>query len=89
MNILILTHSYPDTELKWRGAFIQEQACALSTEHNIIVVHFKVDYSNFAPFSKYGFLKKTDGNIVIYEVTINKSFPVITQLKYLSNYKAY
>ena len=85
MNILILTHSYPDASHKWRGNFIQEQARALSTRHDIIVVYFKVDYSHFAPFSRYSFLKKYDGEITIYEVTVNKSFPVITQLKYLSN----
>jgi len=85
MNILILTHSYPDTNHKWRGVFIQEQARALSVKHNIIVVYFKVDYSHFAPFSKYRFLKKNDERITIYEVTVNKSLPIITQLKYLSN----
>ncbi|TAL72171.1 MAG: glycosyltransferase family 4 protein [Bacteroidetes bacterium] len=85
MNILILTHSYPDMNHKWRGIFIKEQARALSIKHNIIVVYFKVDYSHFAPFSKYAFLKKTDEKVTVYEVTVCKSFPVITQLKYLSN----
>ncbi len=85
MNILILTHSYPDTNHKWRGSFIREQARTLSTGFNITVVYFKMDYSHFAPFSRYSFLKKNEGKITIYEVTVNKSFPVITQLKYLSN----
>jgi glycosyltransferase involved in cell wall biosynthesis len=85
MNILVLTHSYPDKNNKWRGVFIQEQVKALSLTNDITVVYFKADYSHFAPFSKYRFLKETDGKITIYEVTVNKSFPVITQLKYLSN----
>lgn len=85
MNILILTHSYPDATHKWRGIFIQEQARALSTEHTIIVVYFKVDYSHFAPFSDYSFIKRTDNQLIIYEVTITKSIPVITQYKYLSD----
>jgi glycosyltransferase involved in cell wall biosynthesis len=85
MNILVLTHSYPDSGHKWRGVFIQEQVKALSIKHDIIVVYFKVDYSSFAPFSRYSFLKKEIGRITEYEVTIRRSFPVINQLKYLSN----
>jgi glycosyltransferase involved in cell wall biosynthesis len=85
MNILVLTHSYPDKNNKWRGVFIQEQVKALSAKNDIIVVYFKVDYTHFAPFSDYSFSKKQIGRVTEYEVTINKSFPVITQLKYLSN----
>src|ERR1035437_2228872 len=85
MNILVLTHSYPDLKNKWRGIFIQEQVEALSLKHDIIVVYFKVDYSHFAPFPKYSFLKSQSGRVTQYEVTINKSFPVITQIKFLSN----
>jgi L-malate glycosyltransferase len=85
MNILVLTHSYPDSNNKWRGIFVQEQVEALSSKHDVIVVYFKVDYSHFAPFSDYSFVKKEDGRITEYDVTINKSFPVITQIKYLSN----
>jgi len=78
MNILLLTHSYPDVKNKWRGVFVQEQVKALSIKHDVIVVCFKVDYSHFAPFSDYSFLKKQSERITEYEVTINKSFPVIT-----------
>ena len=85
MNILLLTHSYPDVKNKWRGVFVQEQVKALSIKHDVIVVCFKVDYSHFAPFSDYSFLKKHSERITEYEVTINRSFPAITQAKYLSN----
>jgi L-malate glycosyltransferase len=85
MNILVLTHSYPDQNHKWRGIFVREQVRALSLKHDIIVVYFKVDYSHFSPFSVYSFLKKVDGRVTEYEVTVNKSFPVITQIKSLSN----
>jgi len=85
MNILVLTHSYPDLNHKWRGIFVQEQVKALGINHDIVVVYFKVDYSHFAPFSDYTFFKKHSGRVTEYEVTINKSFPVITQIKYLSN----
>lgn len=82
MKILLLTHSWPDEKIKWRGLFIRDQAMALSTAHEVIVVFFKVDYSRLAPFSKYSFLKKEDGKITVYELTTGRSFPVINQLKY-------
>jgi L-malate glycosyltransferase len=85
MKILILTHSYPDSVQKWRGIFIREQAEALSSIHDVIVVYFKVDYSVFAPFSAYSFVKNQRGRITEYEVTTTRSFPVITQLKYLKD----
>lgn len=83
MTILLLTHSYPDAEIKWRGLFIKDQAIALSTKHEVIVVYFKVDYSHLAPFSKYSFIQRQNGKVTEYELTTGKSFPVINQLKYL------
>jgi glycosyltransferase involved in cell wall biosynthesis len=85
MNILVLTHSYPEVNLRWRGIFVQEQVKALSIKHTVAVVYFKVDYSHFSPFSDYSFLKRQDGGVTEYVVTINKSFPAINQLKYLFN----
>ncbi|MCK7532426.1 MAG: hypothetical protein MZV63_16035 [Marinilabiliales bacterium] len=85
MKILILTHSYPDSIQKWRGIFIREQAEALSSIHDVIVVYFRVDYSVFAPFSAYSFVKNERGRITEYEVTTNRSLPVISQLKYLKD----
>jgi glycosyltransferase involved in cell wall biosynthesis len=85
MNILILTHSYPDANYNWQGIFIKEQAEAISLNHDVTVVYFKVDYSHFSPFAKYHFSKRLTGNLTEYEVTIKKSFPVISQIKYLYN----
>ena len=85
MTILLLTHSYPDAEIKWRGLFIKDQAIALSTKHDVIVVYFKVDYSHLAPFSKYSFIYRQNGKVIEYELTTGKSFPVINQLKYLKD----
>jgi len=45
MNILVLTHSYPEVNLRWRGIFVQEQVKALSIKHTVVVVYFKIDYS--------------------------------------------
>ncbi len=85
MKILILTHSYPDSVQKWRGIFIREQAEALSSIHEVTVVYFRVDYSVFAPFSGYSFVKKERGRLTEFEVTTTRSLPVITQLKYLKD----
>jgi L-malate glycosyltransferase len=85
MNILVLSHSYPDIKNKWRGIFVQEQVKALGTRHNVILVYFKADYTRFAPFSDYSFIKKQNGRVTEYEVTVNKSLPVITQIKLLTN----
>lgn len=83
MNILFLTHSYPDINNTWRGSFIKEQARALSLNHNVTVVFFKTDYNQFAPFAHYTFLKTHTGNLTEYTVTIKRSFPVINQVIYL------
>jgi glycosyltransferase involved in cell wall biosynthesis len=85
MTILLLTHSYPDVRINWRGLFIQDQAIALSKRHDVIVVYFKVDYSRFAPFSDYIFAERQNGNITEYELTTGRSFPVINQLKYFKD----
>jgi L-malate glycosyltransferase len=85
VKILILTHSYPDDNNRWRGSFVREQALALSCLHEVTVVFFKVDYSHFAPFGKYMFSKQSSVNLIEYEVTISKSFPVINQVKYFHN----
>ena len=83
MNILLLTHSYPDINNSWRGSFIKEQAKALSVNHIVTVVFFIIDYTHFAPFAPYEFLKSSSGNLTEYTVTIKRSFPVINQVNYL------
>lgn len=83
MNILLLTHSYPDKKSTWRGIFINDQAKVLSLNHDVTVVYFKVDYSHFAPFAGYRYSKKESGTLTEYIVTTGRSFPVINQLKYL------
>ena len=85
MTVLLLTHSYPDSRIKWRGLFIQDQALAMSEKHEIIVVYFRVGNTCFAPFSKYSFVKRQSGKITEYELTTGKSFPVINQLKYFND----
>ena len=83
MNILLLTHSYPDINNSWRGSFIKEQAHALSLNHTVTVVFFKIDYEHFAPFAHYSFIKTNTGNLTEYTLTIRRSFPIINQVNYL------
>ena len=83
MNILILTHSYPDANNTWRGVFIRDQAQALSLSHNVKVVYFKVDYSHLAPFIGYKYIQKSEGTLTEFVVTTGRSLPVVNQLKYL------
>lgn len=83
MNILLLTHSYPDLKNTWRGSFIREQAKALSLAHVVTVVFFKIDFEHLAPFAHYTFLKAHNGNLTEYTVIIKRSFPVINQVNYL------
>lgn len=83
MNILVLTHSFPDGLNKYRGIFVKEQAMALSEVNNVIVVFFSVDYSVFKPFAPYKYKLKEEKNIKVYEVIICRSLPVLNQFKYL------
>lgn len=83
MNILLLTHSWPDAIDRYRGIFVQEQARALSCVHKVTVVYFRTDYSKYRPFAKYSLIKSEENNPEVYEVTTGRSFPVINQLKYL------
>ncbi len=83
MDILILTHSYPDEKNKWRGTFIKDQAKALSEIHDVTVVYFTVDNNRLAPFTNFSFSKNITGNLTEYSVTVPRSFPVINQVKYL------
>jgi L-malate glycosyltransferase len=83
MNILLLTHSYPNKVNPLKCIFIKEQAKALSTFCEVTVVVFRIDFSTFSPISGYSFSKYISGNLTEYEVIVTKSLPVITQLKYL------
>jgi glycosyltransferase involved in cell wall biosynthesis len=85
MTILILTHSYPDEEQRFRGIFVKEQALSLSELHKIIVVYFKTDYSEFAPFSRYSFNVTEEYNLTVYKVVTRRSLPVINQVKYFKD----
>lgn len=85
MNILILTHSYPYTSDNYGGIFVKEQAVALSSEHRIFVVCFKVDYTNFSPFGKYHYTEHHHINLTEYFVKTGRSLPIINQIKYLKD----
>lgn len=83
MRILILTHSYPEAGREWRGIFIREQAGALAVRHEVTVLFTRVDYSSFAPFGDCSATRIRNGNLEEISLTIKRSFPVVSQLKYL------
>jgi glycosyltransferase involved in cell wall biosynthesis len=85
MNILLLTHSFPNETNPLKATFIRDQANALSRFHSITVVFFRIDYSHFSLFPGYSFQKEVSDSITLYKVTVKKSLPGITQLKYLAN----
>jgi len=85
MNILLLTHSYPNRSDALKSIFIREQAQLLSLFFDVTVVLFRVDYSSFMLFPKYSFSKVTAGKLTEYEVTIHKSLPGVTQIIYIFN----
>lgn len=83
MNILILTHSYPDDLNIWRGSFVREQAVTLSTEHNVTVVYFTTDMQTFSPFGRPVISRTESGNLAVHTISVPRSFPVYNQLRYL------
>src|SRR5512133_3261191 len=85
MNILILTHSYPDTIENYGGIFVKEQAVALSSEHQVFVVCFKINYEHLSPFSRGHFIKRQNKNLTEYFFTTGRSFPLVNQYKYLKD----
>ena len=83
MNILLLTHSYPNRSDALKSIFIKEQAQLLSLYFDVTVVFFRVDYSHFKLFPEYSFSKVATVKLSEYEVTIHKSLPGITQIIYI------
>src|SRR4051812_15100701 len=81
MKVLFLTTWYPNTNNPSHGIFVQDQALALSREHEICVVAARIDYSSFR-FSK---LKKHASNnqkIGEIRLVVSKSLPVFNQFNF-------
>jgi glycosyltransferase involved in cell wall biosynthesis len=83
MNILLLSHTYPDKNNSWRGSFVRDQASVLSKNNTVKVVYFKIDYEHFDPFAHPEVSESTNGNLTEYTLTIKRSFPVFNQINYL------
>jgi glycosyltransferase involved in cell wall biosynthesis len=81
MRVLFLTTWYPNKNNPNHGIFVQDQAHALSREHDICVVAARIDYTVFH-FSKLK--KQTSQNQKIEEVrlVVAKSLPVFNQLNF-------
>jgi glycosyltransferase involved in cell wall biosynthesis len=83
MNILLLTHSYPDRRNTWRGSFVKAQAEALSSAHSVTVLCFRNESKGLSLFPKRTLTINESGNLTEYNLTIGRSFPVINQLFFL------
>jgi L-malate glycosyltransferase len=83
MNILIITHTYPERNNSWRGSFVKEQVKSLCTVHNVTVVYFKNEKETEGAGKGYSVSKSIAGNLTEYTLTINKSFPVVNQFIFL------
>lgn len=82
MKVLFLTPWYPDDEVKNHGIFVQEQAQALSRDHEVVVISSKVNYKQFR-FSNSQLVKSLNGKLLEYRLVVNKSVPIYNQLNYL------
>lgn len=83
MNILILTHSFPEETNTWRGTFVYDQAAALSKEHNVTVLFFKGDNSKISIAGKPEIKETKYGSVTVICLTIPRFLPVINQVKFL------
>jgi len=82
MRILVITPWYPDSDAPYHGFFIQEQARALATRHQVVVLCAKVDYSRFSVLTFTKSEKRYSGFSEI-RVKIAKSFPFYNQINYI------
>lgn len=83
MKVLILTKTFPETENDWGGIFVKEQADALIREHEVIVVKFKNDETDFKPFFRYKVREETDLKYRFFIIIVSRSFPVYNQFNYI------
>ncbi len=81
MKILLLTSWYPDLHNPNSGIFIQTQAAALTSDHAVVVISSKIDYSKFSGMS-YTLASSGHKDIHEHRLLINRSFPVYNQLNY-------
>jgi glycosyltransferase involved in cell wall biosynthesis len=81
MRVLFLTTWYPNKNNPNHGIFVQDQAHALSREHDICVVAARIDYSVFH-FSKLKTERTQNQKIEEVRLLISKSLPVFNQLNF-------
>ncbi len=81
MNILFITPIYPSSH-SIKGAFVQEQAQALSKFHNVYVVVFGIN-KKFSFFFKHSIRKERKDNLTIYRISVHRSYPFYSQFNNL------
>ncbi len=84
MKVLFLTPWYPDEQVRIHGVFIQEQAHALSGQHEIVVISSKVDYQAFS-FSHRTCQESLVGGLKEYRLVVKRSLPIYNQVNYLNH----
>lgn len=83
MNILIITHTYPDRVNSWRGSFVKEQVKWLCQAHNVKVIYFKNEQDPDSGTSAYSVSKSVSGNLTEFTLSVKKTLPVYNQLNFL------
>lgn len=81
MKILFLTPWYPDDKNKVHGIFVREQALALASHHEVIVISSKVNYARFGLGTSI-LTESVFQNLKEYRLIIDHSFPLYNQFNY-------
>ena len=81
MKILFLTPWYPDEKNPNHGIFIRDQAIALSSQHEVIVISSKIDYTKFG-LKTFDVKQSSFQNVKEYRLVVNRSLPIYNQLNY-------
>jgi len=81
MKILFLTPWYPDEDNLNHGIFVREQAVALSSHHEVVVISSKVNYEKFGLWT-FELKESTFKNLKEFRLVINRSLPIYNQMNY-------
>lgn len=81
MRILFLTPWYPDERNPNHGIFVQAQALAVSSQHEVVVISSKVNYGKFG-IGSYELKESSIKKVKEYRLVINRSLPIYNQMNY-------
>src|SRR5258706_4978544 len=81
MKILFLTPWYPDEKNPNHGIFVRDQALALSSQHEVVVISSKINNQKWG-LGSYDLKEFFFNNVKEYRLVINRSLPIYNQLNY-------